>query len=193
MQELSDQALVARCINGERLAWDRLVERFSRLVYWAIKTRLSHAGCHYNRQDLEDIFQEVFCLLWEKDTLRQIRNREKISGWLAMVAANCAHNFFRGKKHGFSRKEFLPEKTPSSDCAAEECLERKGLSHIMEESLDFLPPRERIVLKLNYLYDKTHEEIASILKMPQNSVSSIIKRTKEKLRQRLEARGFKNF
>jgi len=174
-------------------AWAQFVERFSQLIFWAIRHRLKSANYRYNQQDIEDIFQDVFVLLWEKDKLRQIKNRENPSGWLAMVAANCTHNFFRNKREAWVRTEALPEDIASSDCATAGFINQEKLNSILEEAFNLLPARETIILKLCYLYDKTHQEIGEILKMPVNTVSSIIKRTRERLKEKLETEGVKDF
>ncbi|MBL7092122.1 MAG: sigma-70 family RNA polymerase sigma factor [Candidatus Omnitrophica bacterium] len=193
MSDLSNSSLVARCINRDRLAWDKFVERFSPLVFWAIKDRLGQARYRGNREDIEDIFQNVFVLLWEKGKLKQVKDREKLSGWLAMVAANCVYNYFRNKRESLPGKELLPEKTASLDCPAAGTIEQERLHDIIKEGLNCLSAREVIILKLNYFYNKTHQEIGRILKMPANTVSSIIKRTKEKIKEELEKQGWENF
>ena len=193
MPDSSDSSLVARCINRDRLAWDKFVERFSPLVFWAIKDRLSQARYPGNREDIEDIFQNVFVLLWEKGKLKQVKDREKLSGWLAMVAVNCVHNYFRNKREGPLGKELFPENTVSLDYAAANTPAQEKLHDIIKEGLDCLSARELIILKLNYFYNKTHQEIGRILKMPANTVSSIIKRTKEKIKEELKKQDWKNF
>jgi len=193
LPDLSNSSLVARCINGDRPAWDKFVERFSPLVFWAIKDTLGQARYSGNREDIKDIFQNVFVLLWEKGKLKQVKDREKLSGWLAMVAANCVYNYFRNKREALPGKELLPEKTASLDCPASRALEQERLHDIIKEGLNCIPARELIILKLNYFYNKTHEEIGRILKMPANTVSSIIKRAKEKIKEELEKQGWKNF
>ena len=107
-----------------------------------------------------------------------------------MVAANCALNYCRNKRDGLLRKEFSLEKVHSADCGADEAIDQQKLHNILERIFSYLPVRERIILKLNYLYDKTHLDIGKLLKMPTNTVSSIIKRTKEKLRLELKNRVF---
>jgi RNA polymerase sigma factor (sigma-70 family) len=62
------------------------------------------------------------------------------------------------------------------------------IKDMLEEVLRSLSPRERIIIKLSYLYDKTHQEIGEMLRMPAGSVSSIIKRAKEKLKRKLEGK-----
>lgn len=193
MPDLNDLSLVLRCINGDKSAWDRFVERFSPLVFWAIKRRLRQAGYPCNQQDIEDIFQNVFCLLWEKDKLRQIKNRENISTWLVMVAANCTHNYFRNKREILSDKELLAEKAAVFDCPTANKLEQERIENTINDVFTYLPPRELIILKLNYFYNKTHQEISQILRMPASTVSSIIKRGKEKLRVKLKEQGWENF
>jgi RNA polymerase sigma-70 factor (ECF subfamily) len=193
MQDLAVQALVESCIKGKRGAWDKFVEQFSAVVFWAIKEKLKRTNYCYSQQDVEDIFQNVFILLWEKKKLIQIRYRENIKNWLIMVAANCTINYFRGKRKRFSEVELLSQSAYSADCNMSNTEDQERLQQILEYILSDLPKRELIILKLSYLHNKTHQEISQILKMPQNTISSIIKRTKEKLKVRLQKDGWKNF
>ncbi len=193
MHLLSDSSLVARCIRRERPAWNEFVERFSSLVFWAIKNKLEGAGYAYNRQDLEDIFQNVFVLLWDRGKLKQLRNRQNISGWLVMVAANCAHNFFRNKKALLLEEEALEQQADFTDVTAEKSLDRESLQVAVDEAFRLLPANEVIILKLSYLYNKTYRQISQILNLPEGTVSSVIKRAKEKVRQRLKQGRWENF
>ena len=190
MRNLSDSSLVERCINGDRAAWDAFIERFSSFIYWAIKKKLSRTNYSYSEQDVEDIFQSVFVLLWEKGKLRQIRDRESIKAWLAIVAANCAHNFFRNKREILLGNDDVIEKLAPADCSMNEFMHQEGLKDAVRDILNSLSAREQTIIKLSYLHDKRHREIAEILNMPENSVSSIIKRAKDKLAKRLEKEDF---
>jgi len=175
-------SLVADCIRRDQLAWNKFVERFSSVVLWAIRDRLRNSGCSYTQQDVEDIFQDVFCLLWEKGKLEQIKDREAISAWLAMVAASCANNFFRNKREALSADGVLPEEKVAGKHSLADDFEQKESQQKIEKILGSLSAREVIVLKLNYYYDKTHQEIGRILKIPTNTVSSIVNRAKQKLK-----------
>lgn len=150
-------------------------------------------GRRHNQQDLKDIFQDVWVLLWEGEKLRQVKDGGSVSGWLAMVAANSARNYFRKTKETLLRKGSVLEKVESSDCNVSEVLQHKETTAALEGVFTYLPARERIILRLSCCYDKTHQEIAKILKMPPNTISSIIKRTKEKLKEELKERGWKEF
>lgn len=191
MLKPDDSSLVARCIRRDRLSWNKLVEHYSGLVFWAIKDTLTNGGYPYKQQDIEDIFQDVFVLLWEKGKLKQVKNRQNISLWLTMVAANCAHNYFRNKRKELSNNAILQE-TATVEGEANSGLNQERLSQAMEKVLGLLSAREIIILKLNYFYKKTHQEIGQILRMPTNTISSIAKRTKEQLRRSLAEEGLKN-
>ncbi|MFH1245903.1 MAG: sigma-70 family RNA polymerase sigma factor [Candidatus Omnitrophota bacterium] len=183
------QSLVERCVDRDKNAWDNFVERFSGIVFWAIRGKAKEITSHYSQQDVEDIFQNVFTLLWEKERLKQIKDREKIASWIVIVAATCTMNYFRSR-----RKEGLRVTIPVDEeygqIDHQKITEQERLYSVLEEVISFLPCRERVILRLSYLHGRTHREIAELLAMPQNTVSSLIKRSKEKLRKELQTRGY---
>lgn len=185
-EKLANQSLIRRCTNGNKGAWDQFVERYAGLVFWAIKDVLERRGCLHNHQDIQDIFQNVFILLWEKGKLKQIRKRASISKWLAMVAANCAVNYFRNKRELLLRDDSEFEKIEVCNCNVNKDLNQEHIYITLEEAFHALSVREKIILKLNYLYRKTHQQIGQILAMPENTVSSTISRIKHRLREQLE-------
>ena len=186
-------SLLRRCINGEKPAWDKFVEHFSQLIYWAIRKKLNRSGWAYTQQDIEDIFQNVFILLYEKGKLRQVKNKENISTWLVIVAANCTTNYFRNKSQKFIQKEPTLEEASFEHYEMAEPLEQERQDEILETAIKALSARERIILQLHYLHNRTHQEIGEILKMPMNTVSSILKRNREKIKEKLEKQGWKKF
>ena len=70
--------LVARAKNGERQAWDALVERFAPLI-WSICRRHRLGGA-----DADDVGQSVWLRL--VDQLDRVRDPAALPGWLATTA-----------------------------------------------------------------------------------------------------------
>ena len=69
--------------------------------------------------------------------------------------------------------------------------DRKGpdnedLSETIARSIELLPPKERMIIKLNLLHGMKYYEISKMLNIPKGTVSSYIKRAKEKLRDDLK-------
>ena len=193
MKDINDCQLVNFCLSKNPLAWSEFVERFSKVIYWAIKDRLRKRGYRFKEQDVEDIYQEIFTNLWQRNKLEAIKDREKLSGWLVMVAGNSAIDYFRKKK----KKEpeniiSIFETLTSSSDNPSQLLHSQELKETLESVLEVLPSKEKIVISLSYLYDKKHREIAETLNIPVNTVSTVISRTKERLKAKLEEKGIKN-
>ena len=187
---MSESELIKRCIKKDKKAWDIFVEKYSRLVYWAIRKRLAMSSFKCNETDVEDIFQEVFLTVLIGEKLSQLRDPKFIPGWLSMVASNKTVDFMRQKAH---REQNLVVDMPVfKDNTFEQDLLSQDVVFAIKELINTLSDKERIIISLNLLEEKTHKEIADILKMPVNTISTIIARTKEKLKEKLKKRGISN-
>src|SRR3954471_11837268 len=80
--EVTDAQLVGRCRAGDPMAWNELVERFSRYVY-SIAVRAFRLSDH----DAEDVFQDVFARTYER--LDSLRDDTAIRPWLAQLTRNA--------------------------------------------------------------------------------------------------------
>ncbi|KPK41653.1 MAG: hypothetical protein AMJ78_04880 [Omnitrophica WOR_2 bacterium SM23_29] len=204
-----DPELIESCIKKDKRAWDIFVERYSKLVLWAIRDRLTRFRYDFDDDDVEDIHQEVFVSLWSGNKLTQIKDRRKIAGWIAMVAGNAAIDYFKKMKRqmppnaisifegtisgtedgGRTLEELLLAKTgnPSREFHLNE------LRAMLDATLESLAPKEKTVVTLNLLHGMKHREIAEALKLPINTVSTIMARTKDELRERLRRKGIEDF
>ena len=75
---------------------------------------------------------------------------------------------------------------PRGPAAAAASAERE---RILGEVFSQLPPRERECFELHYLDGLTHRQIGERLGLPQDTVSTVLRRTKERLREILRQRG----
>lgn len=176
-----DQELVERCLSKVPGAWELLVDQYARLIYWSIERTLGRCQFPYTRQDLEDLFQQVFLFLWEKK-LKEARGIQKLSSWLVIVTHRVVLDYVKAK--GRLRRRFVagevnlenlvsPKGNPGSSISARE------LEGVLEELLGGLQPKEQAVIRLSLLEEKTHSEIAELLKLPIGTVSSLVKRIKD--------------
>ena len=181
------QRLIERCIEREEKAWEEFVERFSGLLFYSARERLKRNGIAFSQQDLEDVVQTVFVEIWQGNKLKDVRDRKKIKAWLSIVAQTRALNQVYKKKERLLRENELykidnikVEPGPGSG-KDEEILARK-----LEEEIEDFEAREKIILKLSVIYGKKHREIACLMQIPVNTVSTIIARKKKVLRGRLK-------
>ncbi len=171
---------------GERGAWDTFVERFAKLIYWSIRRTLE-AGAFKSRNDLvDDIFQEVFAELFEKESLKRLRDAKNIRRFLVVMAAFRTSNKVRelsldGKKTVEIDHDALYRVPDSLDGETE---------RLVGAAIAELKPKERYCVEQHYVHGRTHAEIAEVLGLPRDTVSSVLRRSHEKLEKKLKEKGF---
>jgi len=191
-----DSKLVEGCINRDLLCWADLVKKYAGLIHISIENRLKKYGFTLSDQDIEDIKQGFLTSLWKNGKLEGVVNRQNIAAWLAIVAGNAAMAYVRNarikeppskvsifEKIGQGELQDLIESGSPSPL---EELSSKELSERIDDAFDALDAQEKLVIKLNLIHDKKYEEIADILNMPIGTVSSHVKRAREKLKKYLK-------
>ncbi|MDD5681145.1 MAG: sigma-70 family RNA polymerase sigma factor [Candidatus Omnitrophica bacterium] len=191
METKSDKELVKQCLSGSAEAWSTFIDRFSGLVYWAIKRKLNRYYSAYLTSDIEDIYQRLFASIWEKRSLSSVSDRDNIAPWLIVLASNLAIDFMRSKKR---EQDFLQNRLTAEVPMMDEdsVVFVKEKLDLLDEAMRCLNEKERLYLELNYLSGKKHKEIAETFNMPVNSVSTIIARAKDKVKRFIEEKGKKN-
>jgi RNA polymerase sigma-70 factor, ECF subfamily len=185
MEIKSDKDLVTRCLSGDTGAWNNFVDRFSGLVYWAIKRKFNRYYSAYLTSDIEDIYQRLFASIWEKKNLAAVSDRDDIAPWLIVLASNLTTDFMRKKMR---EEDFLQNKltaeTQTMDKDSVIFVEEKW--DLLGEAMRLLNEKERAYIELSCISGKKHKEIAEIFRTSTNYVSSIIARAKNKMKRFIE-------
>jgi RNA polymerase sigma factor (sigma-70 family) len=87
--QLSDEALLLACRQGDQAAWEALIARYQRLIY-SIPRR---AGL--DPQQAADVFQQVFATLVEH--LHRIEHPDRLGPWLVITARRETWRVSRGR------------------------------------------------------------------------------------------------
>lgn len=191
----SDAWIFEGCLRGDKRCWDAFVDRFSKFVYWSLWKALATSGAPDKEEICREAFQELFRRLLEPSRMEKLAAASNPRKYLQVTAANLVLERFR-RQGAAARFEVSAEEEAASaasqgasphEDAAE--TERRAL---LAEVLDSLKPRERQCLEMHYLDGNTHAQIASLLGMPQDTVSTLIRRTREKLKERLRNKGLED-
>lgn len=150
---------------------ERIVAEYSDTV---LRIAYQHTLC---MQDAEDIAQEVFLSLVNK----QIRDYdgEHMKAYIIRATVNKCHSFHRAKQGEdvvYLDEIYKNENEPIFT------VEERGI--LLE--VQRLPKRYRDVIYLYYYEDYSVAEIADILRVKTGTVTSRLKRAREKLRPMLE-------
>ncbi len=173
----TDAELVSRCREGDELAWNALVERFSRYVY-----AICAQGFRLGSQDAEDVFQEVFARVYQH--LDRLRSDDAIRPWIAQLTRRLCIDRLRGAgREGPAELEELEASSVDETLAGldEAMTVRAGLDAVGE------PCRE--ILDRFFCRDESYKAIGEALDLPAGTIASRISRCLGKLRSELEGRS----
>ncbi len=188
---LGDEDLISGCLEGKKRSWDVFVQRFSKLVYWSIQRTLEGTAYKGRRDLYEEVFQELFTRLIEKQELQRLREIKSVRKFLSVMACHMTWDRVRHLSRLEKKRVSIHEDFSDLDgdfpmTAPADLADSREKQHLISEALGQLSLKERSCVELHYVDGKTHHEISLILGFSQDTVSTIIRRTKEKLKSGLE-------
>ena len=177
MATRTDAELVSRCRAGDADAWNELVERFSRYVY-----AICVQGFRLNRDDAEDVFQDVFARVYEH--LDRLRNDEAVRPWIAQLTRRlCIDRLRSGRREGAAD---LGQLEPAE---VDETLGKLDEALTVRAGLDAVGPPCSDILDRFFCRDESYRSIGDALGLPSGTIASRISRCLTKLRAELEGRS----
>jgi len=175
----TDRQLLERFADGgEESAFATLVERHGPIV-WGVCSRILG-----DTPDADDAFQATFLVLVRR--AGTVPWRESVAGWLHSVAQRIA---VKARAAAARRRSITAQVADmiQSDSSTE--VDRQDLRQVIDEELRRLPAKYREPLVLCYLKGMTHQEAARELGWPAGSLAKRLDGARERLRDRLSARG----
>lgn len=183
-----DAALMLRVKQGDRSAFEELVEKYKQPVTNLVHRTLADAT------EAEDIAQHVFLQVYKSAHRYQVTAR--FSTWLYTIARNLCLNEIRRRSRHPAESLDLPhpehEDQPLRQledvrvCSAPDQLLQDELVQKVEEALASLPENQRTALMLFREEEMSYEEIAKVLRSSLSATKSLIHRARETLKQRLK-------
>lgn len=186
---MSDERLVERWQQGDRQAFDLIIERYEQKV-WQLAFRLTG-----DQQDAYDLAQEAFLKVYRY--LAQFRGQSTFSTWLYRIVTNTFYDEVRRRKRRpnvvvsldssiETEDGEMTRELPSAEAGPEELSLQRETRQAVLAALAKLPPDYRMVLVLRDLQDKSYDEIAEILGLNLGTVKSRISRARLALRKLLQ-------
>jgi RNA polymerase sigma-70 factor, ECF subfamily len=180
---MPDEEIVFLYKTGNKEIFKKLINCYTNSLY-------NFAARLTNKNEAEDIVQEVFIKVWKK-----INNfdpqKASFKTWIFTIAKNTATDFLRKKKNIlFSEMEekndketnSFEENIPSEDLLPDQALQKLQDSEFLNKTLEKLHPNYQEVLVLHYQEEMTFEEIGKVLNKPLNTVKSTHRRAIMELR-----------
>jgi RNA polymerase sigma factor (sigma-70 family) len=177
----SDDELILACRNGDGHAWERLLNKYERLVY---SIPLNYG---LSREDAADVVQTTFTsLIQSLDTLRL---DSRLGSWLATVARrNTWRIITHARREDSGAYEYIVETAALPEKAGPDSLDRWEQIEWIYHGLTQLSERCRMLLLVLYFEPQpvSYADIAARLAIPLGSVGPTRARCLERLRQLLQ-------
>jgi RNA polymerase sigma-70 factor, ECF subfamily len=174
--------LVRRITSGDEQAEAELVERYSRGVMLILRRELGGASAE------DDLYQETFRIALEKIRRGDVREPEKLSGFMCSIARNLVIDYFRRatRQESLSEmEEVAPLPHPAPDQLEELLRQEKGA--IVRQVINELPSdRDRQILFRFYIAEEEKERICTDLGLTGLHFNRVLFRARERYRELYE-------
>ena len=180
MQTTSDEILIGRIASGDRLAMQVLFARHHVRVYrFLLRLVRSEATA-------EDLVSDVFLDVWRQ--AGKFEGRSAVSTWMLSIARFKALSTLRRKPEEELDEETAAGIEDQSD-NPETTLAKKDKGALLRECLSRLSTDHREIIDLVYYHEKSVEEVAAIVGIPEATVKTRMFYARKKLSELLKERG----
>src|SRR5947209_2864589 len=181
---VEDEWLVQQCLEGNQQAWEKLIDKYKRLIY-SIPFKYGATP-----EDASDIFQAVCIELF--NSLSKVRKIQSLRSWLITVTIHQSLYWKRKRSNAVELDAMEPE-TIEGIAVAPEVLESLQQEQALREAVRQLPPRCAELLRLLFLEQPPlpYTEVAQHLGLATGSIGFIRGRGLDKLRQILVELGYR--
>jgi RNA polymerase sigma factor (sigma-70 family) len=168
--------LVRRATEGDRSAWERLVDQYARLI-WAITRDFKLA-----ESDAADVFQATWLRLLEH--IDRLEQPARVGSWLAATARNeCLRSMAARKRIMLVQDDATLKDDVTAEPAVDERLLAEERAQAVRDALSCLPGKWRRLVEL-LMADPpaSYAEISDQLDLPVGSIGPTRGRCLERLR-----------
>jgi RNA polymerase sigma-70 factor, ECF subfamily len=183
----SDLELMTRVSRGDTESFTILLQRYRSplLSYFVRMVR--------DRALAEDLTQEVFLRVYQ--ARERYQPDARFTTWLYRIATNLALNTLRdrktervaepGERQSGEEVDIL-DRMPDERPTVEQQMVESDRQRLIREAIEGLPENQRAAVILHKYQEIEYRQIASVLKVSESAVKSLLFRAYETLRVRLE-------
>ena len=177
----ADQALVARCRQGELGAFEELYKTHAGKLYSLV---LRMVG---NPADADDLLQDIFLSAHRK--LESFRGDSALGTWLYRLATNQCLDFLRSRATKAGQvTDALDDEPHLFDGGSRTLAEQTVAKMDLERAVAQLPPGCRAAFLLHDVQGLEHGEVADALGIAEGTSKSQVHKARLRLRALLSAR-----
>lgn len=178
MSEVSEKnikILVKKIKKGDKEAFGEIYELFAERIFRYIYLKIG------NKEEAEDLTQQVFVRAWESLDNFQFR-KNPFSSWVYRIAHNLVVDFYRKKNDALSLNHDIEIEIIDSLDLDESLYYREESKKILR-LINQLPTEQKDILILRFVSDLSYREIAKIMKKNPLTLRVLQHRALKKIRE----------
>ena len=164
--------LVKRSQSGDEEAMSEIITLHKQLIFTIAYRLLKDYDASL------DVCQETFIKLFQN--INRVKDPLKLKSWICSIARNLCYDLLRKEKH-LNKDSEITEIEQSEDFT--KSVRKRA---IIQNALERLNPRDRLLLTLFYYENFDIKEIADIVKITPENVKVALSRARIRLREELK-------
>ena len=179
-----ERKLILKAQKGDLSAFESLITKYDRKVMSVAMMLLS------NKEDAEDVYQEVFTRVYQK--LNSFQFKSNFYTWIYRIAFNTAityrntrkrfrHQSLEKIKEQNLNKDWIADPAPGPD----NTLADKDAMQAVQNCVSRLPLMHRVVFNLRFVQDFKIKDIAEITGRSDGTIKNYIFRSTQKIKDEL--------
>lgn len=178
-EQIEQELLVARALQGDQAAFGEIVDTYSTLM---LRTAFMIVG---DRDIAEDVVQDALIQAWHH--LPDLRKAGALRPWLMRIVVNQCISFKRrlARTTAFMRQALSEQETDLIAQAADDHKGRMERDWDLARAIESLPIKQRVVIVLHYYNSMTLPEMAQALNTSENTLKKRIQAALTNLRRML--------
>jgi len=173
-----DTMLVQSCLQGDRSAFDELVDRYQRALYNAAYRITGSVD------DAMDVTQSAFVAAYEK--LHTFDPSRRFFSWIYRITCNRALQLVEKRRPLAA----LDADAHTTDSNPETAFVATESGEFLERALRELSPDLRMAIVLKHILGFSYREISELIDLPEKTVKSRLFTARQRLRAVLLEKGF---
>ena len=178
MDQLTDEQIVSAILNDNKDLYREIIKRYEK--------KLSHYLLKFlsDRDDMEDILQVIFIKVYKN--LYGFDVNKKFSSWIYRIAHNEAVNYLKKRKGNRISLDDVEYKLIDEKADIRGSADQMFLKEDIEKVLNEMNIKYKEPIVLFYFENMSYDEISDILRIPKNTVGTLIMRGKNSIKDKLE-------
>lgn len=156
-EQISDDELLAafKVEQTRESSFSKIIKKYQERLYWHIRRMV------INHEDANDVLQNTFIKVW--NYLDDFKGNSNLYTWLYRIATNETLTFLQKEKKRKSISLSDDESSPIYKLKAQQGFDANKLEWKLQQAIQSLPEKQRIVFTLRYYDEMPYEEMSQVL------------------------------